>query len=66
MKGHHITLIRDQVIVEAVQVEVITLETCRVNAAQYVRLVRSYRRSGHPLSRAQEYARLDMTDPLFI
>ena len=66
MKGHHITLIRDQVIVEAVQVETITLETCHDNASQYARLVLSYQRSGYPLQAAIDYARLDMTDPLFI
>ncbi len=66
MKGHHITLIRDQAIVEVVQVETITLETCRANATQYARLVRSYRRSGHPLQAAIDCARLDMTDPLSV
>lgn len=66
MNGQHITLIGSHVIVEAVQVETITLETCRANATQYARLVRSYQRSGHPLQTAIDYARLDITDPLFI
>ncbi len=66
MQGLHITLSNDQVIVEAVQVETITMETCRTNARDYSRLVRSYRRSGYPLRDAVDYAREDMTDPLFI
>lgn len=66
MNGQHITLIGSHVIVEVVQIETITLETCRANASQYARLVRSYQQSGHPFNTAQRYALLDMTDPLFI
>ena len=66
MIGHHITLIGNRVIVEVVQIETITLETCRANASQYARLVRSYQQSGYPMQAAIDYARLDMTDPLFI
>ena len=66
MNGQHITLIGNHAIVEVVQIETITLETCRANASQYARLVRSYRQSGYPLQAAIDYARLDMTDPLFV